>query len=69
MKRECSGHDVLDVPIQKGKENHKFTFISEEINASTTFRNISKLAIICSETPFSKNSCYTETSQVICNAK
>ena len=30
---EYSGRDVLDVALQKGKENHKFTFISEEINA------------------------------------
>ena len=33
MKRECSGHDVPEVTIQRVKENRKFTFISEEINA------------------------------------
>ena len=33
MKRECSRRDVPDVTFQKEKENHKFTFISEEINA------------------------------------
>ena len=33
MKRECSGRDVPDVTLQKKKENLKFTFISEEINA------------------------------------
>ena len=55
--------------LQKETENHKFTFISEEINAWNTFLNISKLTILCSEKPFSKNSYYTETSQMICNAK
>ena len=33
MKWECSGRDVPDVILQKEKENLKFTFISEEINA------------------------------------
>ena len=33
------------------------------------FWNISKLAIVCSKTPFSKNSYYTETSHIFCNAK
>ena len=33
MKRECSGLDILDMALQRGKENPKFTFISEEINA------------------------------------
>ena len=69
MKRECSRRDVLDVAPQKEKENHKFTFISEEINAWNTFWSIEKLIILCSETPFSKNSYYTETSEMICNAK
>ena len=69
MKRECSERDILEVTLQKEKENHKFTFISEEINAWNTFWDISKLTILCSEKPFSKNSYYTETSQMICNAK
>ena len=64
MKSECSGHDVPDVTLQKEKENYKFTDISEEINAWNTFWNINKLTI---EKPF--NSYYTETSQMICNAK
>ena len=55
--------------LQKEKENHEFAFISEVINAWNTFWNITKLTIICSEKPFSKNSYYTETSQMICNAK
>ena len=59
---------VPDVILQKETENHKFTFISAEINAWNTFWNISKLTILCSEKPFSKNSYYTE-SQMICNAK
>ena len=33
MKRECSGHGIPDVTLQKEKENHKITFISEDINA------------------------------------
>ena len=33
MKRECSGRDIPDVTLQRGKENQKFTFIYEEINA------------------------------------
>ena len=33
MKREHFGCDVPDVTFQKEIENHKFTFISEEINA------------------------------------
>ena len=32
MKREGSGREVLDVTLQRGKENHKLTFIYEEIN-------------------------------------
>ena len=60
MKRECSGREVSDVTIQRGKENHKFTFISEEINVRNFFWNISKYAIVCTETTFSKNY-YTET--------
>ena len=59
---------VPDVTLQKETENHKFTFISE-INAWNTYWNISKLTILCSEKPFSKKSYYTETSQVISNAK
>ena len=55
--------------LQKEKENHEFAFISEVINAWNTFWNITKLTIICSEKPFSKNSYYTETSQMICNAR
>ena len=47
---------ALDVTLQRGKENHKFTFISEEINAWNTFWNINKLTRLCSETIFSKNS-------------
>ena len=69
MKRECSGHDVLDMTLQKETENHKFTYISEEINVWNTFWNISKLTMLCSEKHFSKNSYYTETSQKICNPK
>ena len=69
MNRECSGRDVPDVTLQRGKENDKFTFVSKEINARNTFWNINKLTIGCSETTFSKNSYYTETSQMICNAK
>ena len=69
MNRECSGCDVLDVTLQRGEENDKFTLVSKEINARNTFWNINKLAIGCSETTFSKNSYYTETSQMICNAK
>ena len=69
MKRECSGRDVPDVTLQKEIENHKFTFISEEINAWNTFWNISKLTALCSEKSFSKSSYYTETSQMISNAK
>ena len=53
----------------KEKKNLKFTFISEEINAWNTFWNINKITILCSETPFSKNSYCTEISQMICNAK
>ena len=45
-----------DVTLQKEKNNHEFTFISEEINAWNTFWNITKLTILCSEKPFSKNS-------------
>ena len=60
---------VPDVTLQKEKENHEFAFIFEVINAWNTFWNITKLTIICSEKPFSKNFCYTETSQMICNAK
>ena len=33
MKRECSRRDILDVKLQQEKENLKFTFIFEEINA------------------------------------
>ena len=69
MKRECSGRDVSDVTFQKCKENHNFTCISEEINVSNTFWNINKRTILGSETPFNKNSYYTKTSQMICNAK
>ena len=69
MNRECSGRDILDVTLQRGKENDKFTFVSKEINARNTFWNINKLTIGCSETTFSKNSYYTETSQMICNPK
>ena len=65
MNRECSGCDVPDVTLQRGKENDKFTFISEEINPKNTFWDINKLTIRCSETTFSKNSYYTETSQMI----
>ena len=43
MKRECSGHGIPDVILQKKKENHKITFISEEINAWITFWNITNL--------------------------
>ena len=64
MKRECSRRD-----LQKEKENHKFIFISEEINVWNTFWNINKLTILCSETPFSKNSSYVETSQMHCNTE
>ena len=60
---------VPDVTLQNEKENHEFAFISEVINAWNTFWNITKLTIICSEKPFSKNSYYTETSQMICNAR
>ena len=49
-----SRQDIPDVTLQKGKKNHKFTFMSEEINAW----NIDKLTIVCSETTFSKNSYY-----------
>ena len=55
--------------LQNETENHKFTFISEEINAWNTFWNISKLTALCSEKSFSKKCYYTETSQMICNAK
>ena len=65
MNRECSGRDVSDVTLQRRKENDKFTFISEEINSKNTFWNINKLTISCSEATFSKNSYYTETSQMI----
>ena len=51
-KKKCSGCDVLDVTLQRGKENHKFIFLYEEINAWKTFWNINKLTIVCSETPF-----------------
>ena len=51
----CSGR-----AIQEGKENNKFTFISKEINTWNTFWNVSKLAIVCSETLFCKNSYYQE---------
>ena len=37
--------------FQRGKENYKFTFTSEEINAWKTFCDINKLTIVCSETP------------------
>ena len=65
----CSGRDVPDIALQRGKENYKYTFISEEINALITFWNINKLTRLCSETLFSNNSYQTETSQMICNAK
>ena len=68
MKRKCSGHDVPDMTLQKEKEDLKFKFISEEIIMhETLFRALTKL--LFSETPFSKNSYCTETSQIICNAK
>ena len=35
--------------------------------SETLFWNISKLSIACSETPFSNNSYYTETTHIICN--
>ena len=41
--------------LQKEKENHKFTFISEEINAWNTFWNINKPTLFCSEKPYSKD--------------
>ena len=33
MKRQCSGRNVPDVTLKGGKENLKFTFITEKINA------------------------------------
>ena len=30
MNTECPGYEILDVTLQRGKEIHKFTFISEE---------------------------------------
>ena len=69
MKKECSERDVPDVTLQKEKENHRFTFISEQINVWNTFWGINKRAILCSETPSSRSSYYTETSQMIYNAK
>ena len=69
MKRGCSELDNPNLTLQKEKENHKFTFISEEINARNTFWNINKLTILFSEKPSSKNSYYRETSQMISNAK
>ena len=69
MTRECSGRDIPDVTPQRGKENDKLTFVSKEINTRNTFWNINKFTIGCSETTYSKNSYYTETSQMTCNAK
>ena len=69
MKRDCSGRDIPNVTLQRGKESHKFTFISEEINVWNTFWNINKLTRLCSETHFSENSYKTETNYMICNAK
>ena len=68
MKRGCSELDIPNLTLQK--ENvYKFTFISEEINARNTFWNINKLTILFSKKPSSKNSYYSETSQMISNAK
>ena len=69
MKREWYGHDAPDVTLESWKENHTFAFKSEEIYVWNTFRNIDKLTIICSETPFSRNFYYTETNHMIFNAK
>ena len=60
-----------DVTLQKEKENYKFTFISEEINAWNTFWNILTKLLYSVQKHLSARThiVYTETSQMICNAK
>ena len=43
MKRECSGSVVPDVTLKRGKENHKFTFTSDESNVCNTSGTLTNL--------------------------